>query len=248
MHACQGWRLGHGPSLCVAGVALGDVDLRFVRQAWHLWHAAGSCDALGPRDRRGTLRGRRAWRQLPSFRVASVALGDICFHFVWHAWHLRHWAASGGGLGRRWVPVTPRLFCVAGVALGDSCLRFVWQAWHLATWTFTLRGRPGTDAGSCNAVGSREPGLRGTFRGVALGDMDLHFAWQAWHFATLIFTLRGRRGTYGTQLAWCPGVPRNCAWQAWRLVTWTSIWQAWRSVTSTFALCGSTGDMDLHFV
>ena len=27
--------------------------------------------------------------------------------------------------------------------------------------------------------------------GVALGDMDLHFAWQAWHLATWILTLRG---------------------------------------------------------
>ena len=27
------------------------------------------------------------------------------------------------------------------------------------------------------------------------------FAWQAWHLATLTFTLRGRRGTYGTGLA-----------------------------------------------
>ena len=26
-------------------------------------------------------------------------------------------------------------------------------------------------------------------------------AWQAWHLATSIFTLRGRRGTYGTGLA-----------------------------------------------
>ena len=29
-----------------------------------------------------------------------------------------------------------------------------------------------------------------------LGDMDLHFAWQAWHLATWILTLRGRRGTW----------------------------------------------------
>ena len=33
--------------------------------------------------------------------------------------------------------------------------------------------------------------------GVALGDMDLHFAWQAWHLVTWIVTLRGRR-------AWVP--------------------------------------------
>jgi len=35
---------------------------------------------------------------------------------------------------------------------------------------------------------------------VALGDIDRHFAWQAWHFAASIVTLRGRRGTYGTGL------------------------------------------------
>eukprot|EP00435_Cladocopium_sp_Y103_P022309 s2129_g5.t1 len=86
-------------------------------------------------------------------------------HFVWHAWHLRHWAGSGDALGRAWSRVTPRLFGVAGVALGDICLRFVWQAWHLVTWTFTLCGRRGTYG----------TGL------AALGDMDLHFVWQAWH-------------------------------------------------------------------
>jgi len=32
--------------------------------------------------------------------------------------------------------------------------------------------------------------------GVPLGDMDCQFAWQAWHLATLIVTLRGRRETY----------------------------------------------------
>ena len=43
--------------------------------------------------------------------------------------------------------------------------------------------------------------------GVALGDMDRHFAWHAWHLATSTVTLRGRRGTYGTGLglgAWFP--------------------------------------------
>ena len=51
--------------------------------------------------------------------VAGVALGDIHLRFAWHAWHLWPWAGSGGALGRRWSPVTPRHFCVAGVALGD---------------------------------------------------------------------------------------------------------------------------------
>ena len=32
--------------------------------------------------------------------------------------------------------------------------------------------------------------------GVALGAMDLHFAWHVWHLATYTFTLRSRRGTW----------------------------------------------------
>ena len=37
--------------------------------------------------------------------------------------------------------------------------------------------------------------------GVVLGDIDRHFAWQAWHLVTLTVVLRGWRGTYGTGLA-----------------------------------------------
>ena len=37
--------------------------------------------------------------------------------------------------------------------------------------------------------------------GVALGDIDLHFAWQAWHLATSTCILRGSRGTYGRHWA-----------------------------------------------
>ena len=72
--------------------------------------------------------------------------------------------------------------------------------------------------------------------GVALDDMDRHFAWQAWHLMTWIVTLRGRRGTYGTGLALVArlgprgaGTPRRFAWQAWHFVT------------STFTLCGRRG-------
>ena len=56
------WR--HPPSFHVAGVALGDIHLRFASQAWqawHLWHWA--C-------------------------VAGVALGDIHLRFAWEAWPL----------------------------------------------------------------------------------------------------------------------------------------------------------------
>eukprot|EP00435_Cladocopium_sp_Y103_P006690 s442_g2.t1 len=83
---------------------------------------------LGAWDAAPFLRGRGGtWRHLPSFCVAGVALGDMCLHFVWQAWHLRHWAGSGGtfgGLGRR--------------------ASFAWQAWHLATSAVVLCGRRGT--------------------------------------------------------------------------------------------------------
>ena len=63
--------------------------------------------------------------------------------------------------------------CVAGVA------------WHLAISILTLRGRRG----------------RFGVAGVALGDIHLHFTWQAWHVVTSAITLRGRRGTDATGLA-----------------------------------------------
>ena len=133
---------GDAAALCVAGVALGDMCLRFTWQAWHLatsaWHLrhwAGSGGALGLG---GTLRGRRGtWRHVPSFHVAGVALGDIYLRFTWQAWHLRRWAGSGGA-------GDAAALCMAGVAVGDNHLRFTWQAWHLAASIFVSRGRRGT--------------------------------------------------------------------------------------------------------
>jgi len=95
------------------------------------------------------------------FRVAGVALGGIHLRFAWQAWHLWHWAGSGGALGRAWSPVTPR--------------HFAWQAWHLATRSpvtpphFAWQG----------ATWRHSPLLR--VAGVALGAIDVRFAWQAWH-------------------------------------------------------------------
>ena len=97
------------PSLCVASVALDDMDCYFAWQAWHLWHWVGSGDALG-----------QPWRRdAAAFCVAGVALRDICLHFVWQAWHF--------------VTSTfyPPSLCVAGVALDDMDCYFAWQAWHL---------------------------------------------------------------------------------------------------------------------
>ena len=84
----------------------------------------------------------------------------------------------------------------------------------------TLRGRRGTYGTGLALVARSVPtcpsgrrgflrGRPGTWRlsssfhvaGVVLGDIHLRFTWQAWHLATWIVTLRGRRGTYGTGLA-----------------------------------------------
>ena len=94
-------------------MALGDIDLHFVWQAWHLltstFTLCGQCGTYGTglalvarqgpvwrRCRRGCLCGRRCtWRHGPALYVAGVALGDIDLHFVWQladiqchlAWH-----------------------------------------------------------------------------------------------------------------------------------------------------------------
>jgi len=80
---------GDAGVLRVAGVALGDMDLHF---AWQAWHLATSTFTL--RGRRGT------WQDPPSLCVAGVALIDIYLRFAWHTWQ----AGSGGALGRAWSP------------------------------------------------------------------------------------------------------------------------------------------------
>ena len=125
--------------------------------------------------------------------------------------------------------------------------RFVWQAWHLMTWIVTLRGRRGTYGTGLGLVARLVPSRRcdaAAFcvAGVALCAIHVHFVWRAWHLMTLIVTLRGRRGTYGTGLALVARlVPRRrCdaaavgvagvalgdihlrfTWHAWYLVTLT---------------------------
>ena len=75
----------------------------------------------------------------------------------------------------------------------DIDVHFAWQAWHLATWTFTLPGRHAHNLSSHNLTSTLT--LRGrpsTWRhgpslcvaGVAVGDMDPHFAWQAHTYTT----------------------------------------------------------------
>ena len=92
--------------------------------------------------------------------------------------------------------MTPRHFCVAGVALGDIHLDFTWQAWHKLTSTVVLAGALGLGLGARDAAAVSR-GRRGTnshlpsfcVAGVALVDIHLRFAWQAWHLATSTFVL-----------------------------------------------------------
>ena len=87
-------------------------------------------------------------------------------------------------LGTRWLPSAPR--------------HFAWQAWHLATSACVLRGRRSAYGTGLGLVALSRSGRRGTLRGrrgtwrhppalcvagVALGDIHLHFAWQAQQWA-----------------------------------------------------------------
>ena len=100
--------------------------------------------------------------------------------------------------------------------------------------------------------------------GVAIGDIHLHFAWQAWHYVAGV-ALGDRRGTWrhppsfhvaGVALG---HIHIRFTWQAWHLrhwagsggapgsqltpwTPWLFAWQAWHLVTSTFTLRGRRGN------
>ena len=137
------------------------------------------------------------------------------------------------------MPRSPRLLAWQAWRLVTSTfIHFAWQAWHLVTSTVTLRGGRGaygTGLALVLRLGLRLAPLSPRpvgMAGVALGDIDLHFAWQAWHLVTSTFTLRGRRGTYGAELALLPHLGLRLAPLSLRLFAW----QAWHLVTSTFTL------------
>ena len=183
------WR--HLPSF---HVALGDICLRFMWQAWHLatstfvsrgrsgTYGTGSSGALGCRGAAALLllRGRcGSWRHLPSFHVAGVALGDICLRFTWQAWHLATSTFVSRGRRGTWRHLPS--FHVA-----------------LATSTFLSRGRRGTYGTGLALVaclGAVAP-RHFCVAGAALGDIHLRFTWQVWHLATSTFVSRGRRGAW----------------------------------------------------
>ena len=140
---------------------------------------------------------------------------------AWQAWHLGHWAGSGGTLALDWSPVTPR--------------HFAWQAWHLVTSAFVSRGRPGT--------WRHPPSFH--VAGVALGDIHFRFAWQAWHFG------RWAGSGGALVLDWSPVTPRHFAWQAWHLATSTFVSPGRRGAwwhPPSFHMAGvALGDIHLRF-
>ena len=239
-------------ALCVAGVALGDIDLRFARQAalrdidLYLRGRRGAYGTglvlltrLGPGGRRwhrSRLRGRRGtWPHWPSFCVGGWHFATSTFTLCGMACHLRHWAGSGDALGSR----------------------FAWHAWHLATWTFVSRGRGGTSR--------HRPSLCVGWRGTCGTGLVLLTRLGPGGRRCCRGTLRGRRGTYGTGLVLVTHLGRGgrrrrhgCAWQAWHLRHWGGsgdalgsrwaplspryfAWQAWHLAPSTFVLRGRRG-------
>ena len=138
--------------------------------------------------------------------MAGVALGHMHLCFAWQAWHLWHWAGSGGALGPVLIAVTPRHFAWQAWHLVTSTFFFAWQVWHLAFGHMHLHFACNAWhlwAGSGGALGPvlvASDAAALCVAGVALGDIHLRLAWQAWHLVTGTFLLRGRSGAYGIGL------------------------------------------------
>ena len=130
----------HPPSLCVAGVALGDIYFRFAWQVWHLWHCAGSGGALGL----GLVAGDAA-----ALCVAGVALGDIQGNFVWQARHLATSTKAMSVLFCAVTAVSDMLWCLCTASwdpahcsfathhLSHTALSHRFVTHHLSHTTFT---------------------------------------------------------------------------------------------------------------
>ena len=190
-----------------------------------------------------TLRGRRGTCGTGLALVARLGLRLAPLSprlLAWQAWHLVTSTVTSRGrrgtygtelalvarLGLRFGAVVAAAVGVASVALGDISRHFAWQAWHLVTSTVTLRGRCGTygtgSGGARLRWASLSPRPVGV-AGVALGDIECHLAWQAWHLVTSTVTLRGRRGTWRHGPPLCVAglalgdMDLHFAWQAWHL-------------------------------
>ena len=81
----QPWRRD-AAAFCVAGVALRDICLHFLWQAWHF-----VTSTFDP----------------PSLCVAGVALDDMGCYFAWQAWHYVALMALGWLWRRAWSAMAP---------------------------------------------------------------------------------------------------------------------------------------------
>ena len=100
-------------------------------------------------------------------------------------------------------------------AVGSIDLHSVLQAWHLWNWAGSVaRLVPVCRRGSlCGRRGNRKHRPPFCVAGVALGDINLPFVWQAWHLHASTSILYGRRGTWRHQPSRCvAGVAFMAPW------------------------------------
>ena len=226
----QAWRLATSTFTLRGRHGAGDINVHSVWQVWRLWYWAGSSGALGPRlaPLSSRLFVRQAWH------LATSAFTLCGRRGTWR--HRRAICLAGAAL------IGTGLALVAGLGrVWRRCCRmlqrlFVWQAWRLATSTFTLRGRHGAwrhQRAFCVAgvalmvLGWLQWRAWAAFgavvvaalcaAGVALGDIDVHSAWQVWR----LWYWAGSGGALGPRLA--PLSPRLFVWQTCRLATSTCI-------------------------
>ena len=226
------------PSLCMTGMALGDIGHRFAWQVWHLWHLwhwIGFGGTLGPQ-----------WSPVVAAAagVADLTLTDVDRYFAWQVWYLRHWTDSH-------VIFDPPLSHIPS---------FTYRLSHAIFHAITLRGRYNT----CGAGLILAPSLTHNFivhylyhtssfthpifhtqlchtpslTLYHLPTFTHHFVthhrndrplspWQAWYLVISTVFLRGRRGTWRRRPSFCvAGVAlMTLDWLRWR--AWAAVAARW---------------------
>ena len=208
-------------AVCVAGMVLGDMDLyfawhrvalrdmdrHFASQAWHLWHWAGSMGLVWRRGCRRrlstvTLRGRRGTsRHGSSLCVAGMALmalgwstNNLSPHNLSTHNLLTH-NLSPHNLPTHNLLTTP----LVTTQLPHVQLVTTQLGSHTTYVTHTTCKHTTYSQTTCPHI--TRPHTTCVTHNLYLATWTCYFASQAWHFATWIVTLRGRRGTYSTGLA-----------------------------------------------
>ena len=230
--------------LCVVGVAIGDIDLCFAWQAWHLQHWVGSGRTLGS-----------GWSPFAPPHFAWHAA------FVWQAWHV---ATSMLPLSGKSGTYSTGLALVA--PLGRPWP--VDRPWPGAT----LRGSPGTWRHPCGDILRFAWQACSFVRPTCVVQICGSHVWACLTFGhvlqknlvTSTFVLRGRRSTYSTGLALAarlgpvgrpsPGATLRGSRGTWRHpcafcvagmaladIDLRFVWEWWPLVTTTCILRGRHG-------